>query len=305
VSKIISYASLGAPQPDDVLVIVDVHDTTMSAQGTTKQATVSAVAGAPVPVTVNASASGTVNLDPLAQELSVTMTGNCTFTFTPGSSLTSGDSYTFSVYLYQDGTGSRTTTWPGSVSWLGGNAPSLPLAAGTVTLLTFESFNAGTTWYGSAVQELPPLPLSVANGGTGDSSLTSYALITGGTTSTGPAQSLASAGSQGQFLVSQGSGALPAWQYIPVRTVTSSYPVTVADGTILLNAATLTATLPAAGVAPGIIYTVKLIASGTTGTVATTSAQTIDGSTTYSLSAQYKYVTVQSDGSNWQITGNN
>ena len=64
-------------------------------------------------------------------------------------------------------------------------------------------------------------------------------------------------------------------------------------------------TFPAAplGIA-GKQYTIKLTASGSC-TVGTTSSQTIDGSTTYSLAAQYAYVTVMSDGSNWQVTGNN
>lgn len=74
--------------------------------------------------------------------------------------------------------------------------------------------------------------------------------------------------------------------------------------TIVLTATGQTVTLPTAVGIQGRVYTVKLTASGT-GTVATTSSQTIDGSTTYSLSAQYKYVTVQSDNANWQIIANN
>ncbi len=74
--------------------------------------------------------------------------------------------------------------------------------------------------------------------------------------------------------------------------------------TIVLTATGQTVTLPTAVNIQGRIYTIKISASGT-GTVATTSSQTIDGSTTYSLSAQYKYVTVQSDNANWQIIANN
>jgi len=33
--------------------------------------------------------------------------------------------------------------------------------------------------------------------------------------------------------------------------------------------------------------------------------ETIDGSLTYTLEIQYKYVTVQSDGANWVIIANN
>jgi hypothetical protein len=56
--------------------------------------------------------------------------------------------------------------------------------------------------------------LNVANGGTGVSSSTAYALLAGGTTSTGAFQSLASLGTSGQVLVSNGAGALPTFQTI-------------------------------------------------------------------------------------------
>lgn len=79
------------------------------------------------------------------------------------------------------------------------------------------------------------------------------------------------------------------------------------DGTyniVEVTATGQTITLPTAVGISGRQYTIKLTASGS-GTIATTSSQTIDGSTTYSLSAQYKYVTVMSNGANWIITGNN
>ncbi|WP_214275388.1 hypothetical protein, partial [Escherichia coli] len=65
-----------------------------------------------------------------------------------------------------------------------------------------------------------------------------------------------------------------------------------------------TITLPDAASIEGRIYTIKLTASGSC-TVATTSSQTIDASTTYSLASQYKYVTVMSDSSNWIVIANN
>ena len=52
----------------------------------------------------------------------------------------------------------------------------------------------------------------VADGGTGVSSLTAYAVVCGGTTSTGAVQSIASVGSAGQVLMSNGAGALPTFQ---------------------------------------------------------------------------------------------
>ena len=54
--------------------------------------------------------------------------------------------------------------------------------------------------------------LAVADGGTGRSSATAFAVLCGGTTSTGPFQSVASVGTAGQALISNGAGALPTFQ---------------------------------------------------------------------------------------------
>jgi hypothetical protein len=53
--------------------------------------------------------------------------------------------------------------------------------------------------------------LPVAQGGTGDTSLTAYALLGGGTTSTGALQQVTGTGTTGQVLTSQGASTLPAW----------------------------------------------------------------------------------------------
>jgi hypothetical protein len=57
-----------------------------------------------------------------------------------------------------------------------------------------------------------PNPLPVPAGGTGDSTLTAYAVLCGGTTSTGHVQSLAGVGTTGQVLTSNGASALPTFQ---------------------------------------------------------------------------------------------
>lgn len=54
--------------------------------------------------------------------------------------------------------------------------------------------------------------LPVANGGTGATTQTAYAVLCGGTTSTGAYQSVASVGTAGQVLTSNGAGALPTFQ---------------------------------------------------------------------------------------------
>ena len=116
-------------------------------------------------------------------------------------------------------------------------------------------------------------------------------------------------GNTGQVLTSQGSGSPPVWSSLittPIVTKTSNYTATANDETILVNAAGLvTITLPTAVGIAGKIYTIKKIDSTAYAvTVATTSSQTIDGVTTYTLSNQYGGVNVQSDGSNWYIIGN-
>lgn len=86
---------------------------------------------------------------------------------------------------------------------------------------------------------------------------------------------------------------------------TTATGITLGDNSVVaVTASGQTITLPTAVGIGGRQYTIKLTASGTC-TIATTSAQTIDGSATYSLSAQNKYVTVISDGTNWLVMANN
>lgn len=59
-----------------------------------------------------------------------------------------------------------------------------------------------------------PNQLDVTLGGTGVLSNTAYAVLCGGTTSTGAIQSIASLGSSGQVLKSNGAGALPTAQNV-------------------------------------------------------------------------------------------
>ena len=76
----------------------------------------------------------------------VTLTANCTFTFSnPPATGTAGS---FTLFLVQDGTGSRTVTWPGSVDWAGATAPTLTTAAAGVDVLTFITLDGGTVWNG-------------------------------------------------------------------------------------------------------------------------------------------------------------
>ena len=72
----------------------------------------------------------------------LTLTGNCTFTFP---SAVVGKS--FMLLLKQDGTGSRTVTWPASVKWPNSTAPTVTGTASRLDKYVFTS--DGTNWYGS------------------------------------------------------------------------------------------------------------------------------------------------------------
>lgn len=85
---------------------------------------------------------------------------------------------------------------------------------------------------------------------------------------------------------------------------TTNYNISSTDYTINVTSNSNSYTLPTAVGITGKIYVIKNSGSGSP-VINTTSSQTIDGSTTYSLSALYKYITVQSDGANWIIIGNN
>lgn len=91
---------------------------------------------------------------------------------------------------------------------------------------------------------------------------------------------------------------------LPITPQSSKYAVKTSDYLINATSGTFTVTLPTAVGCDGKHYIIKNSGSGNI-TVATTSSQTIDGSTTYSLATQYKYVHVVSDGTNWIIIGNN
>ena len=99
--------------------------------------TLSTIASATGATSINLSAGNVFN---------VTLTGNATFSF---AGAVNGVACSFALYLSQDATGGRTTTWPGSVKWAGASAPTLTTTANATDLLVFESLNGGTTWFGS------------------------------------------------------------------------------------------------------------------------------------------------------------
>jgi hypothetical protein len=75
---------------------------------------------------------------------SLTLTGSCVFTFSnvppAGGAVT--------LILKQDGTGSRTATWPAAVKWAEGTAPTITEAANSEDVLTFVTPDGGANVYG-------------------------------------------------------------------------------------------------------------------------------------------------------------
>lgn len=76
-----------------------------------------------------------------------TLTDNVTFTFTAPENVGR-----FQLKLIQDATGGRTVTWPATVKWAGGTAPTISTAANAVDIATF--YYDGTSYYGDIIQDM-------------------------------------------------------------------------------------------------------------------------------------------------------
>lgn len=92
-------------------------------------------------VTANTGTAYTIDLANGSVQI-LTLTGNCTFTFPTA---TAGRS--FILILKQDGTGSRTVTWPAAVKWPAGTAPTITSTASKADKYIFTA--DGTNWIGS------------------------------------------------------------------------------------------------------------------------------------------------------------
>lgn len=119
-----------------------------------------------------------------------------------------------------------------------GNPPTFDLAD-TVTKASGYIYRAGGT-------DVP-----VADGGTGNSTMSAYAVVCGGTTTTNPLQSVAALGSAGDVLTSNGAGALPTFQtpsssgsFVWSNVAGTTQAMATDHGYVIGNAGTTTCTLP-------------------------------------------------------------
>lgn len=137
-----STYNLNVPAASDTLVARDTTDTLTNKTLTTPVLTNPTVTNyVETPYSANSSTAITLNLANGTVQI-ITLTGNCTYTFPTA---TSGKS--FMLLQKQDATGGRSVTWPASVKWPGGTAPTITSTASKGDKFVFTA--DGTYWWGS------------------------------------------------------------------------------------------------------------------------------------------------------------
>lgn len=94
-------------------------------------------------VVANTTATYTIDISADSVQI-LTLTANCTYTFP-----TADVGKSFLLIQKQDGTGSRTATWPAAVKWPASTAPTLTGTASKADVFAFTS--DGTNWYGRVI----------------------------------------------------------------------------------------------------------------------------------------------------------
>ena len=95
----------------------------------------------------SSSNAATIDLDD-GDSFTHDLTENVTYTFS--NPAPSGKATAFILKVIQDST-ARTITWPSSVDWSGGTAPTLSTGNNDVDIFVFYTNDGGTTYYGSIV----------------------------------------------------------------------------------------------------------------------------------------------------------
>jgi hypothetical protein len=127
-----------APDDNDVLTWDDGTGTWIAAPagGTGLDVALVTVAATGATETVDVSVARTYDL---------TLTADCTLTLTGA---VAGEAWFVTLLLRQDGTGGWDVTWPGSVEWATGGAPTIDPAVNALTVVTLGSVDGGTVWLG-------------------------------------------------------------------------------------------------------------------------------------------------------------
>jgi hypothetical protein len=218
--------------------------------------------------------AGTVKL--LASTASTLNVSSITFGstgLTPSTATTGAVTVGGTLATTNGGTGSTSTTYCSLTTNVTG---TLPIANG-------GTGSASTTYCSLTTNVTGTLP--VANGGTGVASATAYALLAGGTTTTGPFQSIASVGTSGQVLTSNGAGALPTFQAAAGGVTTISFGSTgLTPNTATSGAVSVAGTLAIANGGTGSTSTTYCsLTSNVTGTLPVANGGT--GATTFTTNS--------------------
>lgn len=121
--------------------------TAAAGTSTTQLATTAFVQAAVGASLFSANATGATTVDAANGAVQIlTLTGNATFTL---AAVAPGAAVTLTLILKQDATGGRTVTWPPTVDWGGGSAPTLSTAGDADDIVTLFTVDGGTTkWFG-------------------------------------------------------------------------------------------------------------------------------------------------------------
>ena len=196
----ISAAKSGANS--DITSITGLTTPLTTAQGGTGATSLAAATIATQGYTTTATAAGTTTLTVSSTQLQFfTGTTTQTVTLPVASTLTAGQRFE----IHNNSTGSVT------VNSSGANLVATVLANTTVVCTCILTSGTTAASWDADIQGFTTT-LPVAQGGTGSASATAYAVQCGGTTTTGAHQSIASVGTSGQVLTSNGAGALPTFQ---------------------------------------------------------------------------------------------
>lgn len=138
-SQITAYAALTEAADDDLLVVVDVSDTTMSPGGSTKRITVADLAGSGGAVVPGGAelviSSGNVAVDASAANVQdLTLTQNVTIENPTGGQ----DRQDIIFRLLQNGTGGWAVTWGSAYDFGDAGIPAINTAAGNGTIVGFK-----------------------------------------------------------------------------------------------------------------------------------------------------------------------
>lgn len=112
------------------------------------------VVGAPLKTYTETKTAPTISASALTLDCSlgtyfaVALNSNCTITISNAPA--SGRALGITVVFTADGS-LRTITWPGSVVWAGGSAPTMTSTNNKRDIITLITYDAGTTWFGVIV----------------------------------------------------------------------------------------------------------------------------------------------------------